>query len=352
MNANVSILIPCLNEVVTIRKAVESSRFAAGKYLHGKFEIIVADNGSSDGTLEILNSLKYVRIINVPIKGYGAAMHYGIMSAKFPNVFFADADLSYSFMDLEKFMPSLGKFDMILGSRIKGNIHPGAMPQLNRYLGTPLLTLLIKLVYGINVTDCNSGMRMVKKEFYKTLHMKNSGMEWASELLVKTALRKGSYKEVPITFMKDQREAETHLKRWEDGWRHLKVIILLKPRIFLYGAGVLLISSLAFISSSPFTSIALFLFAEFLFFACLAAVCLSSAIDKKMSSVVLLLQRIPFVFLGILMSFFGFISLFFISDDHLFTKYIIVFQIVLYDLWLFFYETIRTHLVNSMPEQI
>jgi len=136
--------------------------------LCNRFEVIVADNGSTDGTLKILKAIKNIRVINVPVKGYGAALHWGIMRARGKYIIFADADLSYPFSNIEKFKSKIGgNPDLVLGSRFKGKIATGGMPFLHRYLGTPLLTFLIRLIYKIPTTDCNSGMRMVKKKFLR-----------------------------------------------------------------------------------------------------------------------------------------------------------------------------------------
>lgn len=348
-----SVVIPCLNEVSTIEKAVLYATQAARHYCKEDFEIIVADNGSTDGTLERLKKIKNIRLIHVPIKGYGAALHYGILSAKYPNVLFADADLSYDFLDLTKFIPYINKgYDLVLGSRITGKIEKGAMPFLHRYIGTPILTFLIRIIYGIRTTDCNSGMRLIKKSFYQKLKMKNSGMEWASELLIKTVLHDGKYTEVPITFHKDKRKRKPHLKRWEDGWRHLKVIILLKPFTLLLAAILLGFAGIIFIPFSLFTTIALFLLAEFIFLSFLAARKLEAFIEKKSNFASEMLERIPLVLIATLLTIFGFLQLFIISDNHLFTKYILLFQPIMFDLWVFFIETIKTHLVYPLTEKI
>jgi glycosyltransferase involved in cell wall biosynthesis len=222
-------VIPCLNEVNTIEKAVSQAQNALKLIGITSAEIIVVDNGSIDGSVEKVIKQDIARVIRMPTRGYGAALRRGIMKAKSQYVFFADADLSYDFLEIKKFIPLVQKnYDLILGSRFKGRITKGAMPFLNRYLGTPLLTFLIKIMYGIKTSDCNSGMRMIKKDFYKKLNMRNSGMEWASELLIKTAMAGGKYAEVPINFYKDKRGSEPHLLRWTDGLRHLRTIILIK----------------------------------------------------------------------------------------------------------------------------
>lgn len=346
-----SILIPCLNEVVTIKQVVEEAKKAGRRYAAKDFEIIIADNGSTDGTLKKLSKIKNIRILNVPIRGYGAALHFGILSAKAPYVLFADADLSYDFKELYKFIPFLEEgYDLVLGSRLKGKIYKGAMPFLNRYIGTPVLTFLINLIYGMKSSDCNSGMRLIKKSFYKKLKMKNSGMEWASELLIKSALNSVKYNEVSIIFKKDQRGKCPNLNRWQDGWRHLKVILLTKPIIFVISAIVLLLLGLFFISFSPFTTIAFFLIAEFFILSYMAARMIESAIQKEPNFVSMLLAKTPTVKIAMVITCLGFLQLFLISDNHLFTKYILLFQAIFFDLWLFFVETINTHIVNRLPD--
>jgi len=349
----VTLLIPCLNESETIDSAVVEAKKYGGKYFKKDFEVLVSDNGSTDGTVDKLQRIKNIRIINTPIRGYGAALHYGILSAHGTYVIFADADLSYNFKDIEKFIKYLNSdYDLILGSRIKGKIDSRAMPYLNRYIGTPILTFLIQIIYGINTSDCNSGFRAVKRSFYESLNMKNSGMEWASELLIKSSLMKGKYDEVPIHFRKDQRHKQTHLKRWEDGWRHLKVIILLKPLILLVASFIVVIIGIVFLPISLFTTLAMFLMAEFLVLSFLIAVKLEAVINSKTNRISFFLDKMPFVLGGIIMTFVVMILLFTISDKHLFTKYILLFQVSIYNLWVFFLETIKTHLVNPLPNKI
>lgn len=347
-----SILIPCLNEKATIGKAIDMAR-KAGQTISSKgLEIIVADNGSTDGSWKYLSEQKNITLVKVPIPGYGAALHFGILAAKHPYILFADADLSYDFKEAVDFIPFMKKnYDLILGSRFKGHIEDKAMPLMHRFFGTPILTFLINRIYRINTSDCNSGMRVVRKYFYEKLGMKNSGMEWASELLIKTALQGGKYAEVPINFAKDKRHGKPHLRSWEDGWRHLKVIILLKPKLLLIPAILFFTLGLLFIPFSLFTSIATFLFAEFLVLAYLVAVKLQAILLNTQSAISSYLDKLPLIFLGIISTVLGILQLFIISDAHLFTKYILLYQAVMFDLWLFFIETIKTHLVNPLPDK-
>jgi len=224
------------------------------------------------------------------------------------------------------------------------------MPFLNRYIGTPLLTLLIRVIYGLNTTDCNSGMRMIKKSFYKELNMRNSGMEWASELLLKTALHAGRYAETPITFYKDRRGKPPHLLRWSDGWRHLKAIVLIKPNC-LFGPLLILVALTSFFLKRSFDlTFFLSLLSGSLFLSILAAKMLNYAIDNKKSRLISILNRIPLAVLAIVATFIAFISLFVISNQHLGTKLFIASSVIIFNIWVFLMETIKTHLINPLPK--
>lgn len=351
-----SVVIPCLNERKTIKTAVISALKALLNSNVSEFEIIIADNGSTDGSLIIINKLsklKSVKIVNVRTKGYGSALHAGILTAQYPYVLYADADLSYSFSQIPLFLNKFnGNYDLVLGSRFSGKIHDGAMPFLHKYLGTPVLTFLIKSIYKIETTDCNSGMRMIKTSFYKSLNMKNSGMEWASELLIKSAIKKAKYSEVEIDLYPDKRGRKPHLNSWSDGWRHLKVIILLKPIILLYIAmsSIVLGVIVSVIQFSIHPFIIFSLFGQFIFFSYLSLKQLEAAIIKRSNIVSELLDSLPLVGIGIFLLILSIILTFFVRDNMILVSYLLVFESIFYGIWLFFIETIRTHMINLLPE--
>lgn len=346
-----SIVVPCLNEKGTILEVIKDARKFAHRHFPYDFEIVVADNGSTDGTLDILSKVKGIRVVNVPVKGYGAALHWGIMRAKGKYVLFADADLSYPFSNIKRFKKKVSQDpDLILGSRLKGSIQKGAMPLSHRYLGTPILTFLIRLLYKIRTTDCNSGMRMVKKSFYKKLNMRNSGMEWASELLLKTAIKKGNYLEVPIRFVKDRRDKSSHLSTWADGWRHLKAILLLKPST-IYPL-LVLFPLLAYLFY-PYSFGLTFLFLDLtvvVFLSLLTLNLLGAIIEDKQTGISEFLLQFKLVPIVALISLFVGLTTISIPDTLLGTKLFLVSVLGILFMWIFLVETIKTHLANRLPD--
>ena len=229
-----TILMPCLNEAETLQTCV---RKAVG-YLQRsgvRGEVLVADNGSTDGSQEIARKAG-ARVVPVPARGYGAALIGGIAAARGAYVIMGDADDSYDFEHLDGFVERLrGGADLVMGNRFKGGIAPGAMPPLHKYLGNPVLSFLGRLFFPIKVGDFHCGLRGFSREAINTLGLKATGMEFASEMVVKAALRDLRIEEVPTTLSPDGRSRAPHLKTWRDGWRHLRFLLLHSPRwLFIY----------------------------------------------------------------------------------------------------------------------
>lgn len=226
MSLKVSVVIPCLNEQETIQRAVEEA-LAGIKLLSVDGEVVVSDNGSTDGS-QTIAAKAGARVVHAPELGYGSALHHGIMQAFGEIVVMGDADLSYPFIELPALVRPIldNQQDFVLGNRLNSKMQINAMPMLNRTLGTPVLSFLIRSLYQFPITDCNSGMRAFKKSDYLKWSMQCPGMEYASEMIIAAARTTGlRYKEVDIGFRKDQRSRPPHLKRWRDGWRHLRFIL-------------------------------------------------------------------------------------------------------------------------------
>lgn len=243
---------PCLNETKTIGDCIQKIHTTC-QTLNLKYEVLVSDNGSTDGSQELCRNLG-ARVAPAVERGYGAALKNGFDHALGDYIIFADADDTYDFREIPKFWTEVQKgHEVVIGTRLNGHIHPGAMPLLHRYLGTPVLTFLIRLFYGIQITDCNSGMRLLKKSVYQRLGMVSSGMEFASEMLIKLGLHRVGISEIPIQLWPDRRGRPPHLKTWRDGWRHLRFIlmyapnqILIRPGLVLLTLGTLMVGGLSF----------------------------------------------------------------------------------------------------------
>jgi glycosyltransferase involved in cell wall biosynthesis len=227
-----TVLMPCLNETKTLGACIEKIHETCRK-AGIRYEILVSDNGSIDGSQELARSLG-ARVEHAEQKGYGAALMNGFAQARGEYVLFADADDTYDFREIPRFWEEVRRgHPVVIGTRLKGNIHPGAMPPLHRYLGTPVLTFLIRTLYRIPISDCNSGMRLLKLSEYLRLKMSSPGMEYASEMLVKLGLLSIPVREIPIPLWPDRRGRRPHLRTWRDGWRHLRFILMYSPRPLL-----------------------------------------------------------------------------------------------------------------------
>jgi len=239
-----SIVMPCLNEAETLATCIQKAqRSLAENNVAG--EIIIADNGSNDGSPEIAASLG-ARVVNVEARGYGNALMSGIAVARGKYVIMGDADDSYDFESLGPFIDQLREgYDLVMGNRFLGGIRTGAMPPLHRYLGNPVLTTIGRLFFRSPVGDFHCGLRGFSKSALMSLDLQTTGMEFASEMVVKATLHSMKIAEVPTTLSPDGRTRAPHLRSWRDGWRHLRFLLLYSPRwLFLYPGGLLMLAGL------------------------------------------------------------------------------------------------------------
>lgn len=231
-----TVLMPCLNEAETISICVVKARhFLERSGVAG--EVLVADNGSTDGS-QALAERAGARVVPVDRKGYGAALAGGIDAARGRFIIMGDADDSYDFLNLQKFVDALRDgADLVMGNRFQGGVAPGAMPPLHKYLGNPVLSFLGRLFFRIPVGDFHCGLRGFRAESIRGLGLQTSGMEFASEMVVKASLSRLKIVETPTTLSPDGRTRSPHLNTWRDGWRHLRFLLLHSPRwLFLYPA--------------------------------------------------------------------------------------------------------------------
>lgn len=240
VECELSVIMPCLNEEETIGTCILKARQAMDR-LNILGEIVVGDNGSTDRSREIGQELG-ARVISVKERGYGSALLGAIQASHGKFIIMGDADDSYDFAGLEPFIEKLRDgYDLVMGNRFKGGIRYGAMPLLHRYLGNPVLTSIGRLFFRSPCGDFHCGLRGFRRDAIKELDLRTTGMEFASEMVVKATLRKMRITEVPTTLSPDGRSRPPHLRSWRDGWRHLRFLLLYSPRwLFLY-PGLLLI---------------------------------------------------------------------------------------------------------------
>ena len=237
-----SVVMPCLNESATLAACIKQAQSAIA-LLDINGEIVIADNGSTDGSQKIAADLG-ARVIAVEQRGYGAALLSGIAAARGCYVLMGDADESYDFGQLGAFVTKLREgYDLVMGNRFQGGILPGAMPPLHRYLGNPVLTAIGRLFFQSPVGDFHCGLRAFRKNAIERLGLRTTGMEFASEMVVKATRFGLRMTEVPTTLSPDGRNRPPHLRTWRDGWRHLRFLLLYSPRwLFLYPGFLLMLA--------------------------------------------------------------------------------------------------------------
>jgi glycosyltransferase involved in cell wall biosynthesis len=238
----VSVVIPCLNEANSLAFCIDKAVDAIHKAgLSG--EVVVADNGSSDGSVEIAER-HGARVIHVAERGYGAALRAGIAASRGPFLIMGDADDSYDFTEVPRFVEKLREgFDVVMGNRFRGGIQPGAMPALHKYFGNPGLTALLNLFFHVGIGDSYCGMRGFTRALYDRLDVRSSGMEFALEMIIKSAQIGARITEIPIILWPDKRGRAPHLRSFRDGWRSLRFMLLYAPNWLFFLPGSSLIAA-------------------------------------------------------------------------------------------------------------
>ncbi|NLH86236.1 MAG: glycosyltransferase family 2 protein [Verrucomicrobia bacterium] len=237
-----TIVMPCLNEAETLAACIQKARLGLER-AGVRGEILVADNGSTDGSVALAEKLG-ARVVHVKEKGYGSALRGGIEAARGKWIIMGDADDSYDFSRIEGFVQKFREqYDLVMGCRLPsggGTIQPGAMPWKNRWLGNPVLSLIGRVFFKCPARDFHCGLRGFTREAYHKMELKTTGMEFASEMVIKATLKSLRIAEVPITLHPDGRSRPPHLKPWRDGWRHLRFMLIYSPRWLFLVPGLVL----------------------------------------------------------------------------------------------------------------
>ncbi len=251
---DVSIVMPCLNEAATVARCVAQARQALAILCekHGLTgEVVVADNGSTDGSQRLAEEAG-ARVVDIDMRGYGAALNGGFTAAYGRFLVMGDSDCSYDFVESVGMVEALmNGADLCMGSRFKGRIHPGAMPWKNRYLGNPVLSGILRLFFRTTISDSHCGLRALTRETFDALKLSSTGMEFASEMVLKAALKKVRIAEIPVTLSPDGRGRPPHLNPWRDGLRHMFYMLMLSPSwlfvlpsLFLGAGGLAILTAL------------------------------------------------------------------------------------------------------------
>jgi glycosyltransferase involved in cell wall biosynthesis len=247
----VSVVIPCLNEAETIERCVTAARTALeGAGLAG--EVVVADNGSNDGSAELATAAG-ARVVQEPRRGYGSAYLAGFAASRGEYIVMADADLTYDFRDIPRFVQELDAgAQLVMGDRMD-NIHPGAMPWLHRYVGNPILTGVLNLFFRTGVSDAHCGMRALRRDILPVLDLRTTGMEFASEMVIRAAKERLDIRQFPIEY--HPREGESKLASFRDGWRHLRFLLVHSPTYLFIIPGAVMAVLGALVSLTVLTRI-------------------------------------------------------------------------------------------------
>lgn len=242
-----TILMPCLNEAETLEICIKKANdWLSRSGIDG--EVLIADNGSTDGSQKIAQK-NGARVVDVPVRGYGSALYYGCLAAQGEYIIMGDSDDSYDFSNLDVFVQKLDQgCDLVMGNRFLGGIAPGAMPWKNRYIGNPVLTFVGRALFKCPAKDFHCGLRGFTKNAFLRMDLRTTGMEFASEMVIKANLFGMKIAEVPTTLSKDGRSRPPHLRPWRDGWRHLRFMLLFSPRwLFLIpGIIIFILSSVSY----------------------------------------------------------------------------------------------------------
>jgi len=240
MSVELTIVMPCLNEAETLETCITKARsFLDRSGITG--EIVIGDNGSADGSIEIARRCG-ARVVNIPIRGYGAALYGAVVASRGKYCVMGDSDDSYDFSKLDLFVKELrAGADLVIGNRFLGGIEPGAMPWKNRYIGNPVLSGLGRFLFGGPTKDFHCGLRAFSRDAFLRMDLRTTGMEFASEMVIKATLLEMRIIEVPTTLSRDGRSRPPHLRPYRDGWRHLRFMLLFSPNwLFLYPGLVLM----------------------------------------------------------------------------------------------------------------
>jgi glycosyltransferase involved in cell wall biosynthesis len=239
MDVELTIVMPCLNEAETLATCIQKA--AAFLQANGiKGEIVVGDNGSTDGSQDIARA-DGARVVDVAVRGYGAALYYATVASCGRYVIMGDSDDSYDFTNLMPFVDKLREgYDLVMGNRFLGGIQMGAMPWKNRYIGNPVLTAIGRMFFRCPARDFHCGLRGFSRKAFMAMDLRTTGMEFASEMVIKSTLLGLRICEVPTTLSPDGRSRPPHLRPWRDGWRHLRFMLLYSPRWLFVIPGLLL----------------------------------------------------------------------------------------------------------------